>query len=133
MASRAEVTPTIRDPSRDATTEDQCAAETGLSFIKIPLEALGDPRLLPISKLVYGRLILFAGKDGRCCPSHATLATEVCTRARNVRRCLDQLRDENYISWKRTPRGNAYRLTDRTLTTSQDRRDRSRRTYHEVE
>jgi hypothetical protein len=64
--------------------------------------------------------MLYAGKNGQCHPAHATIAREVCTPDRHVKRCLSQLRREGYISWTRTSRGNAYRLTDRTCTSYQE-------------
>ena len=47
-------------------------------FVQIPgPEVLHDPVVSHAAKLAYGRLLLYAGRDGRCNPAQETLAAEV--------------------------------------------------------
>ncbi len=54
------------------------------------------------AKLLYGRLLLYAGKNGRCNPSHATLGAEIGVSPRQVSKLLASLSAAGLISWKRT-------------------------------
>jgi hypothetical protein len=71
-------------------------------FIMVPYAVFSDPNLSHAAKLVYGRLKLYAGKRGHCCPKQETLAGEVCLSDRQLQRMLTQLRDEGWISWDRS-------------------------------
>lgn len=75
---------------------------TNPPFVAIPYDIFTDPDLSHAAKLVYGRLELYAGHDGRCCPKHETLAHEVCLKERQLRSVLDELRNANLIDWRRT-------------------------------
>jgi hypothetical protein len=59
--------------------------------IWVPESLLRCPDLPAASKLLYGRLARFAGKDGRCFPSVETLAQEMGMTARQIQRLLVQL------------------------------------------
>jgi hypothetical protein len=67
-------------------------------FIPIPYGVFSDPDLTPAAKLVYGRLKLYSGKVGHCCPKQETLAQEVCLKKRQLRNVLVELRDAGWIS-----------------------------------
>jgi hypothetical protein len=54
--------------------------------------------------------LLFAGKDGRCYPSHETLAKELCLKPRQVRNLLGRLRAKGWLQWRRTGKSNAYAI-----------------------
>lgn len=50
------------------------------------------------SKRVFGRLLRYQGKDGRCFPSHRTLGRDLRLSDRQVRNCLKQLEKQGYIA-----------------------------------
>src|SRR5207253_2524222 len=60
-------------------------------FVLLPMEVLHDPTISHAAKLTYARLGFYAGRDGRCNPSHETLAAEVCLKSRQVRTVLNEL------------------------------------------
>jgi hypothetical protein len=74
----------------------------------ISLQITRNPNLSHAAKLLYGRLVLFAGKNGICNPSHRTLAREVCLSPRRVRGVLAELRDFGLIEWTRTKSSSMY-------------------------
>src|ERR1022692_3471771 len=53
--------------------------------IFIPEAMVRYPHLSPSSKLAYGRLVRYAGEDGRCFPAVKTLAKEIGLRERRTR------------------------------------------------
>jgi hypothetical protein len=55
-----------------------------LQFMALPFEVLRDPNIGNAAKLLYGRLKLYAGKDGRCYPKQQTIATEMGMKIRQV-------------------------------------------------
>jgi hypothetical protein len=77
-------------------------------FIIIPYAVFTDPNLLPVAKLVYGRLKLYAGKKGEARPKQETLAQEVCLKRRQLQKVLRQLRDAGWISWDRGSKNCTY-------------------------
>src|SRR5262249_29992952 len=85
----------------------------GIRFVQVPYDVYTDPDLTSTEKLVIGRLILFAGKDGRCYPSHETLAAELRLKPRQVRNLMASLKQKGWIAWRRTGKSNAYVLCDR--------------------
>ena len=89
-------------------------------FIKTDLSLLAIPGLSPRLRELYGRLRFHAGKDGKCCPTHATLAREIglgSPRSReHVQRLLKQLQRLRLIEWKRGKYSNAYRVLDPDVT-----------------
>jgi hypothetical protein len=95
-----------------------------IAFVPIPYDVFTDPSLTPMEKLAIGRLTLYAGKDGRCYPSHETLASEFGIDRRNVVALLHSLRKKGRLAWKRTGKSNAYTLvrcgSDVTETSHQD-------------
>lgn len=75
--------------------------ETGrISFVAVPYDVFTDPSLRPTEKLTVGRLLLFAGKDGRCYPSHETLSRELCLKPRQVRNLLASLKRKGRLQWR---------------------------------
>jgi hypothetical protein len=89
-------------------------------FIMIPYEILKDKNLSHAAKLTYGRLKLFAGKNGRCCPKHKTLAREVCLSDRQLRNVLVELRNAGWIDWRRARTSCLYIVhSDRQETSGQ--------------
>ena len=49
------------------------------------------------SKLAYGRLARYAGKDGRCYPAVSTLAAEIGVKKRRAQDCLNELETAGFI------------------------------------
>ena len=86
--------------------------ELEYDFIQIPRAVLADERLSHAAKIVYGRLRLYSGKDGKCCPRHETLAKEVCMGMRQLREVLPQLREAGWISWTRSRSGCIYVINE---------------------
>ncbi len=66
----------------------------------IPLGVLEDPKLTHGAKLLYGRLMLFSGKDGQCNPSNQTLAKKLAVSPDSITRWLGELRRQGYITTK---------------------------------
>jgi len=73
-----------------------------------PWKAFKDVILLPCAilplqniscgaKLTYGRLLRYAGPDGRCYPAVSTLAAELGVSARQIRRYLAELEEEKLV------------------------------------
>jgi hypothetical protein len=87
-------------------------------FITIPYEVFADPRLSHAAKLTYGRLKLYAGKDGLCCPKHETLAREVCISDRQLRTVLSELKDAGWIDWSRIRTSCVYTISSDRKKTS---------------
>ena len=65
-----------------------------------------------MEKLAIGRLTLYAGKDGRCYPSHETLARELCLKRRQLIGVLHSLQRKGRLDWTRTGKSNSYRFPD---------------------
>lgn len=82
----------------------------GFNFAPVPLSVLYDDSLRNLDKLIFGRLILYAGRNGKCCPAHETLASRFHVTVRCVIGSMYRLRKEDYISWTRTGRTNYYTI-----------------------
>ena len=82
----------------------------GLTFAKLPLDLLRRRDLSYGAKCLYGRLGLFAGKNGVCNPSHAVLAREIGCSDRRIRQLLTELRTRGLLLWRRTQKSSFYRL-----------------------
>ena len=92
----------------------------GLEFVPITYSVFRDDTLSASAKLAHGRLKLYAGQDGRCYPSHQTLAREVCLSSRRLRDVLRELREAGLITWTRTRGSNHYTVfPERQKTASQ--------------
>jgi hypothetical protein len=63
----------------------------------IPSEILRHPDLLPSEKLVFARLLQFAGGKGRAWPSVERLAQEVALSVPQTRRCVGSLESKGLI------------------------------------
>lgn len=57
----------------------------------IPNWLMKRTELSSSSKLVYGRLMQYAGQDGRCFPKQKDLSMEVALQTRQIRNCLSEL------------------------------------------
>jgi len=77
-------------------------------FVAIPYKVFRDPELSHAAKLVYGRLRLYGGADGKAFPKHETLAAEVSIQPRQLRNVLEELQNAGWIDWKRTRTGCVY-------------------------
>jgi len=53
--------------------------------------------LTPLSKLVYGRLLRYAGKNGRAYPKQETIAEELCVSRSGVIKAIRQLVENDFI------------------------------------
>jgi hypothetical protein len=62
------------------------------------------PNLATGPKLLYGKLVRFAGRDGRCFPSQETLATELGRSERQIRRDSAKLKNARLIRTRRRGR-----------------------------
>lgn len=60
----------------------------------------GDVRLTAAAKLVYERLVRFAGRDGACFPSQERLGFELGITERQIRRLLTVLEAAGLIRWQ---------------------------------
>jgi hypothetical protein len=63
----------------------------------IPNCLLRFPELSHLAKLLWARLAQYAGEDGACFPAQATLAAELATNDRQIRRALDELVQERFL------------------------------------
>jgi helix-turn-helix protein len=71
-------------------------------FISLDYAVFIDPDLSHAAKLLFARLKLYAGHDGKAYPKHDTLAREMCLSDRQVRTVLAELKALNRIAWTRT-------------------------------
>jgi len=72
--------------------------------IWIPDFIFHDPDLTPLSKLLYGRLLRYAGRNGISWPSQEELANEMGTSLSTIEKSLKKLAECKYIEIER-PRG----------------------------
>lgn len=86
----------------DSPTQSVTDKPAGLTHIQVDLRILYSDDLSPTAKLTYGRLVLYAGKNGRCNPSHDTLAGQIRVSASRIRAVLRELRTVGLIDWKQT-------------------------------
>lgn len=99
-------------------------------YAQLDLEIMSDKGISRTAKALYGRLLFFAGKDGRCNPSHETLAAQLGVGDRQIRNLLRELRNVGLISWRRTRSSASYEINppeaaftpDRKLTSGLDRK-----------
>jgi hypothetical protein len=77
--------------------------------IFVPEPVLRLDSITPGAKLCYGRLNRYAGKDGECWPSEATLGAELGMSERQARRYIHELETERLIEGERRPRGKSKR------------------------
>ncbi|MGD0884352.1 MAG: helix-turn-helix domain-containing protein [Thermodesulfovibrionales bacterium] len=63
----------------------------------LPNWLLKHEEISPGAKLCYARLAQFAGRDGECFPAQTTLAAEIGTGERQIRRYLSELEDQGLI------------------------------------
>ena len=107
---------------------------TGPTFMVTALSIVKSTTLSMGAKVLYPRLVLYAGKNGVCFPSQERLAEDIGVTARQVRRYLTELHDADLIDWTRTkttckftiyslefPRPDNNVLSDRTITSTPER------------
>ena len=70
-----------------------------------PISLCSHPGLTQGAKLLYGRLALYAGRNGRCFPSLDSLATDMAVDLATVKRWLKELTDARLISRQRGGQG----------------------------
>lgn len=75
-----------------------------------PLAICENPKISPRAQILYCRLMLFAGKNGVCNPSHETLAAKIGVCASQIRSLLSELRKYSLIDWRRTQTSCSYRI-----------------------
>ena len=63
----------------------------------VPSEILRSPDLLPSEKLVFARLMQFAGGKGKAWPSTERIAEEVALSVPQARRCVRSLESKGFI------------------------------------
>lgn len=63
----------------------------------VPSEILKSPELLPSEKLVFARLMQFAGGKGKAWPSIERVAEEVALSVPQARRCVSALESKGFI------------------------------------
>lgn len=63
----------------------------------IPNAILKYPKLTPSAKLLYARLIQFAGTNNYCFPSYSTLSQELSLSKRQIIRLIKELEREGFI------------------------------------
>ena len=96
----------------------------GPEFIMVPLTVYADPLIGHAAKLIYGRLRLYAGKDGRAYPKHERLGGEIGLADRQIRYVLMELRAAGWIDWTRTRASCVYTVfSDRQKSADQARQD----------
>ncbi len=90
------------EPERVPAAAEATAANKPPAFMMIP-RWLSRKRGIPAqAKILYCRLRLFAGRNGLCNPSHATLAAEIGCSDRHVRNLLSKLHGAGLVRWRRT-------------------------------
>ena len=70
-------------------------------FAQVPLWLLSQREITAGAKLLYGRLITFAGKDGRAYPTQRTLGNELGVSDRQIRYLVAELVEHRLIEAKR--------------------------------
>jgi hypothetical protein len=75
-------------------------------FAIVPAAVVTDPRLSNAAKVVYQSLALHAGKDRKCIPSRALIASYQGIDRSAVRKSLRLLVDAGYIEIRQRERGN---------------------------
>jgi hypothetical protein len=89
--------------------KDRANEASQIKFIRVPYSVFTDPSLRPTEKLAIGRLLLYAGRNGKCYPSQETIARELCLKPRQVRNVLRSLRKKGWLCWdKRAGTSNVY-------------------------
>tara|TARA_R110002110_G_scaffold147910_1_gene338870 strand:- start:6005 stop:6748 length:744 start_codon:yes stop_codon:yes gene_type:complete len=86
-------------------------------FAPLPLSILKRTDLSGNGKLVYARLLLFAGENGQAFPSRDTLSKEVGISIASVKRAIAELANLNLLTRKQRGhnRSNIYALTPTPL------------------
>jgi hypothetical protein len=80
---------------------------------------LRRPDVPPGVKLLVARLLLFAGRDGRCNPSQATLAAELGVSKRQVTTYVAQAKELALISTRRTQKSSFFIIHEANFPSQQ--------------
>ena len=95
----------------------------GPAFMTLPLVIARNLELSGNAKLLYSRLMLYAGKNGICTPSHETLAAEIGVKERQVRNILAELKGCSLVSWHRRRTSSTYTVHPPESFKSPERQD----------
>ena len=95
----------------------------GPAFMTLPLVIARNLELSGNAKLLYSRLMLYAGKNGICTPSHETLAAEIGVKERQVRNILAELKGCSLVSWHRRRTSSSYTVNPPELFKSPERQN----------
>lgn len=74
-------------------------------FAALPYIVLRDTKLSVGARLSYAVLLMYAWQEGSCLPGQERMAGDLGVSARHLRRFLNELRDANYVSWRKTCHG----------------------------
>ena len=78
------------------------------AFAPVPLSIIPRKDIEWIDKVLLGRLIFRAGKNGVCRPRQGTLAQEFGVHRQRINERLGVLEEKGFISSKRTPGAKRY-------------------------
>jgi hypothetical protein len=78
------------------------------AFAPVPLSIIPRKDIEWIDKVLLGRLIFRAGKNGVCRPRQGTLALEFGVHRQRINERLGVLEEKGFISSKRTPGAKRY-------------------------
>lgn len=67
------------------------------TYAQVPLWLLQREEVTEGAKLLYGRLLFYAAKNGRAYPNQGTLASDLGTNERQVRRFVKELVDHKLL------------------------------------
>ena len=83
-------------------------------FAALPYLVLRDTRLSVGARLSYAVLLMYAWQEGSCFPGQQRMAKDLGLSPRHLRRFLTELREQGYVSWRKTMPGgtNTYVLHD---------------------
>src|SRR3972149_985905 len=70
-------------------------------FAAFPYLVLRDVRLSVGARLAYAVLLMYAWQEGSCFPGQERMASDMGVSSRHLRRFLTELRNHQYISWRK--------------------------------
>jgi hypothetical protein len=72
----------------------------------IPLALMEYKMLSDGAKLLYARLLMYAGQNGLCYPAIETLAKDLAKCPRTIINLLTELKDKGFMEWESPPKRN---------------------------
>jgi len=83
-------------------------------FAAVPYIVIRDVKMSIGARFAYAILLMYSWQEGSCFPGQQTMAALMGVTERTLRRWLSELRDHDYISWRRTSPGatNTYYILD---------------------